>query len=318
MKTTFPAKSKDHQEKIKEIADIIVKIGKDKIAFVILFGSFARGNWVYHTYQEDGIIYNYASDYDILVITKAKKDARFRSAYRLEDKIKKEINNKFLDKKHSVTLIIESLDKVNSELEKGRYFFSDIKKEGILLYSSGEFELSKPKKLSEAERKNIAKEDYNHWFKSGNDFLITANFSSNQNILTQSAFLLHQATESFYHCTLLVLTGYKHKTHDLEELNKLCSSHSSKFLTIFPKCNNKLIKIKDGRHFSLDKSQLETLYKSQDKADWYALLKIAYIEARYNKDYKINKEQLEYLIKRVGALQGVVEEVCRQRIKLVG
>ena len=63
---------------------------------------------------------------------------------------------------------------------------------------------------------------------------------------------------------------------------------------------------------------METLYKSQDKADWYALLKIAYIEARYNKDYKINKEQLEYLIKRVGALQGVVEEVCRQRIKLVG
>ena len=318
MKTTLPAKSKDHQAKIEEIANIITKVGKDKIAFVILFGSFARGNWVYHTYQEDGIIYNYASDYDILIITKTKKHAALRAAYRLEDKIKKEINNKFLDKKHSVTLIIESLDKVNSELEKDRYFFSDIKKEGISLYSSNEFELSKPKKLSEEERKNIAKEDYNHWFKSGNDFLTTANFSSNQNILTQSAFLLHQATESFYHCALLVLTGYKHKTHDLEELNKLCSSHSSKFLTIFPKCNNKLIKIKDGRHFSLDKSQLETLYKSNNKADWYALLKIAYIEARYNKDYKINKEQLEYLIERVEALQGVVEEVCRQRTKLVG
>ncbi len=70
MKKHLPAESRDHQQRIKQITDIITNIGKDKIAFVILFGSFARGDWVYHTYQENGIIYNYASDYDpyILVI----------------------------------------------------------------------------------------------------------------------------------------------------------------------------------------------------------------------------------------------------------
>ncbi len=290
MKTTLPAKSKDHQARIKEISDIIVNIGKDKIAFVILFGSFARGDWVYHTYQEDGIIYNYASDYDLLIITKAKKHANLRAAYKLEDKIKLEIDKRELDKKHSVTLIIESLDKVNSELEKDRYFFSDIKKEGILFYSSGGLELSRPKKLSEAERKEIAKEDYNHWLNNGINFLKNTNFSLKENILNQSAFLLHQATESFYHCTLLVLTGYKHKTHDLEKLSKLCASHSSKFLTIFPQIN-------------------------REQSKCFKLLKAAYIEARYNKDYKISKEQLEYLIERIAKLKEITEEVCSNKIK---
>ncbi len=286
MKTTLPAKSKDHQAKIEEIAEIIAKVGKDKIAFVILFGSFARGDWVYHTYQEDGIIYNYASDYDILIITKESKHAALRAAYKLEDKIELEINKKELDKKHSITLVIESLDKVNSELEKDRYFFSDIKREGVLLYSSGEFELSKPKKLSEEEIREIAAENYKHWFESGEDFLNTApKFKQ----LSKSAFSLHQATESFYHCTLLVLTGYKHKTHDLEKLGKLCSAHSNKFLTIFPKTTK----------------EQETCFK---------LLKAAYIEARYNKDYKISKEQLKYLIERVEVLRGVVEVVCREKI----
>jgi uncharacterized protein len=178
-------------------------------------------------------------------------------------------------------------------LEKDRYFFSDIKKEGILLYSSGEFELSKPKKLSEKEIKEIAVENYKHWFNSGIEFSENAKFSIERKFFSKAAFLLHQTTECFYHCTLLTITGYKHKTHDLEKLSKLCSAHSNKFLTIFPKT-------------------------TKEQESCFKLLKAAYIEARHNKDYKISKEQLEYLIERVEVLQGAVEEVCRQRINLVG
>ena len=36
---------------------------------VILFGSFARGDWVHDIYKEDHITYEYASDYDLLIIT---------------------------------------------------------------------------------------------------------------------------------------------------------------------------------------------------------------------------------------------------------
>ncbi len=43
MKITFPEKSLPFEKAILEISDIIVNAAKDKIAFVILFGSFARG-----------------------------------------------------------------------------------------------------------------------------------------------------------------------------------------------------------------------------------------------------------------------------------
>jgi len=295
MKKHLPAKSKDHEQRIKQITDIITNIGKDKIAFVILFGSFARGTWVYDSYMEDGVYYEYASDYDILIITKLKKDASLKSVIGLKGKIKKEIAKQGLDKKpltpsHSTNIIIESIDKVNSELKKDRYFFADIKKEGIILYDSGEFELSMPKKLSDEERKEIAKEDYDHWFKRAKGFLISHKAVFDQNMFSDAAFQLHQATESLYHCVILVLTGYKHKTHNLTELCQLCSAQSNKFLTIFPKA-------------------------TEEQKRCFELLEEAYIDARYNKNYTITKEQLKYLIESVELLKNIVEEVCKDRIK---
>ena len=34
----------------------------------------------------------------------------------------------------------------------------------------------------------------------------------------EAAFLLHQATERYYHAAILVFTGYKQRTHDIELL----------------------------------------------------------------------------------------------------
>ena len=51
------------QRQLKEIAGIIVKaVDPEK---VILFGSHATGRWVEHRYTEDGITYEYISDYDL-------------------------------------------------------------------------------------------------------------------------------------------------------------------------------------------------------------------------------------------------------------
>ncbi len=294
MKTILPQKSKEHEAKIRQITEIILKKSQDKIAFIILFGSFARGNWVYDYYRENGVMHEYASDYDIFLITKSKKHASIDSAIHLKNSIKKELSkNGFdknpLDKKHSVTIIIESIDKVNSELKKDRYFFADIKKEGILLYDSGEFKLSEPKELNEQERREIAKEDYDHWIKKGNNFLKTFKLMFDEEQYSDAAFQLHQATESLYHCAILVFTGYKHKSHDLEELGKIAASQSNQFLAIFPKT-----------------------ISEQEKC--FELLRSAYIEARYNKDYEISKEQIEYLAQRVGSLKEAVEKTCEGKI----
>lgn len=289
MNSTLPAKSQEHETRIKEISDIIVNAAKNKIAFVILFGSFARGTWIRDRYVEGGILYEYASDYDFLVITKTGKQANSSAAFDLERKIKKEIENSSpIREPHRAHFIIEPIDRVNDELEKSQYFFSDIKKEGILLYDSGEFELSMPKVLNEEERREIAREDYGHWMKKGEGFLAHTKIGMEID-LNLSAFHLHQATESFYNCALLTITSYKPKSHNLEELNQLCATQSNDFLSIFP-------------------------LATKDQQDCFKLLQKAYIDARYSKSFKITKEQLDYLIGRVEGLQKIVQKICKERI----
>ncbi len=286
MKSSFPANSKQHEARIREIADVIVKSGKDKIAFVILFGSFARGSWVYDSYVEEGITYEYASDYDFLIITKTGKQAASSAAFDLERKIEKAVKYSLTSySPHNAHYIIESIDHVNDELAKSQYFFSDIKKEGIMLYDSGEFELAEAKELDKKEREKIAKEDYQHWMKRGKDFLKHCDYAMKDSSYETAAFNLHQAAEGFYSCCLLTLGGYKPKSHDLKELNQLCAIYSHDFLTIFPQA-------------------------STEQKECFKLLQQAYVEARYNKNYKITKPQLEYLISKVEKLKALVEGFC--------
>ena len=47
----------------------------------------------------------------------------------------------------------------------------------------------------------------------------------------------------------------------------------------------------------------------------FKVLRKAYIDARYKKDYKITKKQLEYLAARVKKLQKLTKNICTQKIK---
>ncbi len=288
MKTTFPEKSQSFEKAIRKISDIIVNAAKDKIAFIILFGSFARGTWVRDRYSEDNAVYEYFSDYDFLVITKTGNQANNNFSFDLDRIFEKHgLIGKY--QSHNPHCIVESINYVNSELEKGRYFFSDIKKEGIVLYDSGEFKLSEPRVLSEKEIKEIAQEDYEHWFGRAEDFLLKFKTLFEAVRFDSAAFDLHQATESLYNCALLVLTGYKPKSHDLFQLGKLAAAQSNQFLAIFPTA-------------------------TEEQKECFKLLKKAYINARYNKNFKITKNQLEYLIERIGILRDVVRKICESKI----
>ena len=152
-------------------------------------------------------------------------------------------------------------------------------------------DLAKIKKLSQSERRQIAEKDYNYWFSGGSQFLRGAIFYLENNFYNKAAFELHQATENFYHCILLVFVGYKYKTHDIVELNKLCAKQNNQFLIIFPMA-------------------------SEEQRESFTLLATAYVEARYNQDYKITKEQLEYLIARIEKLKEIVKNICEEKISL--
>lgn len=284
MKTTLPDRSLLIKPILDQVISEILIAGKGTIATIILFGSYARGDWVQHEYTEGHITYSYQSDLDILVVLKKGKYID-----NVTSKIERKLENQSLrdpfSKNPWITLIFESIAYVNKQLEKGHYFYSDIKKEGIILYNSGEYSLAEAKELPCEQRKEIAKNYYDQWFKNGSEFLTDVLNAFKRNSFNMGAFYLHQATESFYSAILLVFSGYKPKLHDIRKLGSIAGNYNKELWRIFP-------------HSSIEQRQS------------FKLLEKAYIEARYNKNYKISKEQLLYLIERVDQLQKITKKIC--------
>ncbi|HJD55978.1 MAG TPA: nucleotidyltransferase domain-containing protein [Rickettsia endosymbiont of Pyrocoelia pectoralis] len=171
MKTVLPERSLHIRVRLDFIVQQILDVAQDKIAMIILYGSFARGDWV------RDLPNGYHSDTDILIILKKGK-YKGHAALRLEDTIYKRLEKvgvinpkQIIPYDSDISIILESIDEVNRQLEKGRYFYTDIKKEGILLYDSDEFTLSEAKDLPWSEVKEIAKDYYDYWFGRGKGFL---------------------------------------------------------------------------------------------------------------------------------------------------
>lgn len=279
MKTSLDHLPDYKQRQLKEIAEIIVKaVDPEK---VILFGSHATGRWVEHRYTEGGITYEYISDYDILVITKSGDD---RKDYEVQDIIE----NRCIYKT-PVTVIAHDIDFVNKMLREGQYFFTDIEKEGILLYDAGNVPLADRKPLSAAEAKGIARQYYNQWFVSAREFVEVAAFCLEKGQLKIGAFNLHQATERTYNAVILVETGYKPKTHNLDKLKRYAKRFSEELEKVFPD-------------------------NTPEEKHLFDLLKRGYIDARYKDHYEIKAEELGTLIERVRRLQVVTEKICLEKI----
>ncbi len=279
---------KQKQEELKSIVKVLI-MQYAEIEQIILFGSYARGTWVDDSYREDGITYQYTSDYDLLVILNNNNKATAETFVKsVNDKLKS------IYIKTPVHAIYHGIEFVNKELEQGSYFFGDIKKEGIVLFDTTRFQLSDKKELNPLEQQAKAQEYFDYWFKSANMFF--ENYESNYIKGTRdidyckiAAFELHQATERYYNCIQLVFTGYKSKSHDLEVLGNLAKSFNLEFGKVFPS-------------------------NTESEQERFTLLKRAYVDARYNINYHITKADLEYLQERVKLLIVLTEKLCREKI----
>jgi HEPN domain-containing protein/predicted nucleotidyltransferase len=253
---------------------------------IILFGSFARGDWVEDRYTEDGILYEYKSDYDILVVVDTEVIAiKKESNKRWQNKLRRDTNLET-----TLNVIFHGIDYLNAEIEDGNYFFVDILHEGIMLYDSGKFSLSSPKPLNSTDRKHKAGLYFNKWIRGANEFMIDYNNAFDRGSYDQAAFLLHQATERLYTSLILVYTDYKPKTHDLEKLYRQVCKLDSRFKTVFP-CT------------------------TADEERLFQLLKKAYIDSRYKLDYRVTREDLEYLSERVKKLRDLTRIACTEKIE---
>ena len=70
----------------------------------------------------------------------------------------------------SSTIIAEDIEHLNKDLQRGHYFFTDIKTEGVLLFDNGRHTLVEACPLDPAEYQKYAREDFEHWFTSACGF----------------------------------------------------------------------------------------------------------------------------------------------------
>ncbi len=274
--------SLDHlpPRKQKQLAGLVNEIrGAVEVEMVILFGSHARGDWI-----EDPVG-GYFSDYDVLVIVKSAKTVERHEVWAaVEQRADRLLGQTAL------SLIVHDVADVNRQLELGQYFFSDIAKEGIVLYDAGRVTLAVAKEKTPEERRAYARLNYEQWFESAEQFYAASEFMLSKGWHKLGAFNLHQATERFYTAALLVITEYKPKAHNIDYLGKLAGKLHPSLRDVFPRT------------------------EPEDKRVW-DLLKKAYLDARYSTKYTVTEAELRLMAGRVKELRDRVEKVCRERIE---
>lgn len=259
------------------------RLAGGQVLKIILFGSYARGDWV-----EDPIG-RYFSDYDLLIVVDHEDLADTTEFWdTAEQRILKELSAGNL-LRTPVNFIVHSLQDVNHQLERGRYFFVDMVRDGILLHNLPSDPLAAPTELSPATALDEAQGYFDQWMESGSEALGTYHLVRQQGWSKKAAFELHQAAEHLYNCALLVLTLYTPKSHNLVRLRNLAEPLDPRLATIWP-----------------------TTSKFEKRC--FELLRAAYIKSRYSRHYKITPEELDWLGERVSALKAAVEAVSKERL----
>ena len=169
---------------------------------IILFGSYARGDWV-----EDPVG-RYFSDYDLLVVVDHDDLTDVPEFWaKTEDRLL-EVLAEGAHLRTPVSLVYHSLDDVNEKLRLGRYFFIDILRDGIVLFEEEGHPFVEPQPLSNAEALSETQEYFEEWFESAESFLRGFGHAMDDGDLSKAAFDLHQTTERLYQCLFLVRTLY--------------------------------------------------------------------------------------------------------------
>ena len=258
---------------------------KGRIDKIILYGSYARGGWIDEPHTAKG----YRSDFDLLIIVNDKRlTDKVDFWAKLDDRLTRELA---IDKTlHTpVNFIVHTLQEVNDGLAHGRYFFMDVARDGIALYEYDHKELHQPKPKTPEQALAMAREYFEEWMPQANAFFKMHEAGRAEGAFKQASFVLHQATESLYHCVLLVCTFYTPHVHNLGFLRTQAERIDMRLVDVWP------------RDLKADRARFEKL-------------KEAYVKARYSKHYHISEEDLLWLAGRVEELGQAVHAVCSERI----
>lgn len=254
-----------------------------KVLKIILFGSYARDDWVDE--PENG----YLSDFDLLVIVTHEKLTDIADYWwTAEDKILRDASVG-----RTVNLIVHTLAEVNQGLGRGEYFWSDIARDGVILYDLPGHSLATPQPLNAGDASAAAERYFATKMDDLDVWLTTISNLLGQNLTRavrkNAAFQIHQAVEAAYICFLLVHTFYFPRSHNIKFLRSLAED--------------------------LDKS-LVAAWPREQRADRrrFELLKRAYVEARYSDQYDVTTEDLAHLDASARRLRDLVLASCQVRL----
>ena len=256
-----------------------------KILKLVLFGSYARNDWV------DEPQNGYLSDYDLLVIVSHENLTDIAGYwYVAEDKMLRDSSVG-----RTVNIIVHTMAEVNQALGRGEYFWRDILRDGVILHELPGHPFAQPQPLSPREAYGAGREyfdirfrDLDLWIEDAARHLQRSN--EGQHLRKRTAFLLHQATETAYACFLLVHTFYFPRSHNIKFLRSLAEDRDQRLVAAWP------------REERLDRRRFE-------------LLKRAYVEARYSDQYDVNLEDLAALAESVARLRDLVQALCQERLE---
>jgi predicted nucleotidyltransferase/HEPN domain-containing protein len=258
---------------------------KGRIEKIILYGSYARGGWVDEPHTAKG----YRSDFDILIIVNDKRlTDKVDYWLKLDNRLIRELA---IDKtlKTPVNFIVHTLQEVNDGLAHGRYFFMDVAKDGIALYEADDRQLHVPKPKTPEQALKMAKEYFEEWFPAAMRRYEFAKFGVEKGHLKETAFELHQTTETLYHCVLLVCTFYTPHVHNLGFLRTQAERLDMRLVDAWP------------RELRTDRAKFEKL-------------KEAYVKARYSKHYRISTDEILWLCEQIEQLGGAIQTICSERL----
>ncbi|MHC4394792.1 MAG: HEPN domain-containing protein [Planctomycetota bacterium] len=286
MKKSLAHLPKQKQTELMLITEKICQIAP-QAEMIILFGSYARGDFKDgpHSQGRGRLTIHKRSDYDILVLVEHEFTARDISLW---DKVKEKLAK--TDLSTNVRIIARDIDFVNFKLSQGQYFFTEIIRDGIIVYNTGRFKLARKRKLDPAEEKQIAQDTLDEVFEKAKYFYDNYEFNFDKKRYKMAAFELHQAVEHSYKTVLLIFGGECPQEHHLDVLGDLAADYCPELAGLIPR-------------------------ESDESKELFELLDYAYIGARYDMHYKITKEQLEQLAPCVKKLHQLTESVCKEKIE---
>ncbi len=275
------------QDELRRIVGVILA-ASDDIAMVILYGSYARGD-----YREPGDLVadrksGHVSDYDILAVTGEGQTAYDTVLW--EDVA---LECRRLGLSALVRIIAHDVEFVNNRLAEGQFFFKDIYRDGCLIHDSGQFTLAKEKRLSTEERLRIAQEHFHHWHERAQRFYRYYEVGFADKDFKGAAFQLHQSAEAAYKTILLVLTNYCPHEHYLGVLGLMAQEHDARLVDIFPQ-------------------------NSEAEQELFKRFDYAYIGARYDPKYEISAKELSILCHGVENLMGLTEAISKEYLAHLG